>query len=146
MSTMASQITSVSIVYTTVCSGTDQRKHQSSASLAFVRGIHWWLVNSPHKGPVTWEMFPFGKCFPFPCVYIYVCVCVYIQLGIWRDIGWVLGSTHKWIIDMVIHRHPIVPWCHRVPDPICLTLFMSIVGARLVYMYGPTLVEILVEC
>ena len=37
----------------------DQRKHQSSASLAFVRGIHRWPVNSPHKGPVTQKMFPF---------------------------------------------------------------------------------------
>ena len=53
MSTMASQVTSLTIVYTTVYSGADQRKHQSSASLAFVRGIHWWLVNSPHKWPVT---------------------------------------------------------------------------------------------
>ena len=52
MSAMASQITGVSIVYSTVCSGADQRKHQSSASLAFLRGIHWWPVNSPHKGPV----------------------------------------------------------------------------------------------
>ena len=40
-------------------SGADQRKHQSSASLAFVRGIHRWPVNSPHKGPVTRKMFPF---------------------------------------------------------------------------------------
>ena len=39
--------------------GADQRKHQSSASLAFVRGIHWWPVNSPHKGLVTRNMFPF---------------------------------------------------------------------------------------
>ena len=53
MSAMASQITGVSIVYFTVCSGADQRKHQSSASLAFVRGIHRWPVNSPHKEPVT---------------------------------------------------------------------------------------------
>ena len=37
MSAKTSQITSVTIVYSTVCSGTDQRKHQSSASLAFVR-------------------------------------------------------------------------------------------------------------
>ena len=110
MSVMASQITSLSIVYATVCSDTDQRKHQSSvslafvrgihkmadislqrrhdechgisnnqplncllncfsgadqrkhqisASLAFVRGIHQWLVNSPHKRPVTRKMFPF---------------------------------------------------------------------------------------
>ena len=59
MGTMASQITSLTIVYSTVYSGSDQRKHQSSASLAFMRGIHWWPVNSPHKGPVTRKMFPF---------------------------------------------------------------------------------------
>ena len=57
MSTMASQITSVSIIYSTVCSGPDQRKHQSSASLALVRGIHRRPVNSPHTGPVTPKMF-----------------------------------------------------------------------------------------
>ena len=59
MSAMASQITSLTIVYSTVHSGADQRKHQSSASLAFVRGIHRWPVNSPHKRPVTRKMFPF---------------------------------------------------------------------------------------
>ena len=55
----ASQNTRVAIAYSTVYSGADQRKHQSSASLAFVRGIHRWPVNSPHKGPVTRKMFPF---------------------------------------------------------------------------------------
>ena len=59
MSVMASQITGISIVYSAVCSGIDQRKLQSSASLAFVRGIHWWPVNSPHKVPVMREMIPF---------------------------------------------------------------------------------------
>ena len=59
MDVMASQITSLTIVYSTVNSVTDQRKHQSSTSLAFVRGIHRWPVNSPHKGPVTRKMFPF---------------------------------------------------------------------------------------
>ena len=56
---IASQITGVSIVYSTVCSSADQRKHQNSASLAFVRGIHRWPVNSSHKGPVKLKMFPF---------------------------------------------------------------------------------------
>ena len=56
---MASQITSVSIVYSIICPGEDQRKHQSYASLAFVRGIHRWPVNSLHKGPVTRKRFPF---------------------------------------------------------------------------------------
>ena len=58
MSAMASQITSLTIVYSTFYSGADQRKHQSSASLAFVWGIHRWPVNSPHKWPVTQKMFP----------------------------------------------------------------------------------------
>ena len=56
---IASEITSLTVLYSTVHSGTDQRKHQSSASLAFVRGIHWWPVNSPHKWPVTLKMFSF---------------------------------------------------------------------------------------
>ena len=60
MGVMASQITSLPIiVYSTVYSGADQRKRQSSASLAFVWGIHRWPVNSPPKGPVTRKMFPF---------------------------------------------------------------------------------------
>ena len=49
MNAMASQITGVFIVYSTVCSGAVQRKYQSSESLTFVRGIHWWPVNSPAK-------------------------------------------------------------------------------------------------
>ena len=59
MSAVESQITSILIVCSTICSGADQRKHQSSAALAFGRGIHRWPVNSPHKGPVTRKMFPF---------------------------------------------------------------------------------------
>ena len=63
MSTMASQNTILTIVYSTVYSGTDQRKHESSSSLAFVRGIHRCPVNSPHKWPVTRKMFPFDDVF-----------------------------------------------------------------------------------
>ena len=59
MGAMAYQITSLTIVYSTVYSDADQRKHQSSASLAFVRGIRRRPVNSPHKWPVTRKMFPF---------------------------------------------------------------------------------------
>ena len=54
MGPMASPITSLALVYSTVYSGTGQ----SSASLAFVRGIHRWPVNSQHRGPVTRKMFP----------------------------------------------------------------------------------------
>ena len=59
MGAIASQITSLTIVYSTVYSDADKKKHQSSASLAFVRGIHRGPVNSPHKWPVTRKMFPF---------------------------------------------------------------------------------------
>ena len=57
MSTMVSQITSLTIVYLTVYSAAYEK---SSAALAFVRGIHRWPVNSPHKGPVTRKMVPFN--------------------------------------------------------------------------------------
>ena len=60
MGAMASEIiTGGSTACSTVCSGADQRKRQSSASLAFVKGIHRWPVNNPHKGPITRKMFPF---------------------------------------------------------------------------------------
>ena len=59
MGEIASQITSLTIFYSTVYSSADQRKHQSSASLAFMRGIHRGPVNSLHRWPVTRKMFPF---------------------------------------------------------------------------------------
>ena len=72
MSAIVSQITGVSIVYWTVCSRADQRKHQSSASLDFVRGIHQWPVNSRHKGPVTQKMLPFDDVIMMcPCVHFH---------------------------------------------------------------------------
>ena len=74
MSSMASEITGVSIVYTVVCSDAIQRIHQSSASLAFVREIHQWPVYSPHKRPITWKMVPFDDVFmscPAKCLKIF---------------------------------------------------------------------------
>ena len=71
MGTMASQITSLTLFTQPSMqaqikeTGANQRKHQSSASLAFVRGIHWWPVNSPHKGPVTRKMFSFDAVIMF---------------------------------------------------------------------------------
>ena len=79
MGAMASQITSLIIVYSTVYSGTDQRNHQSPASLAFVSGIHRWPVNSPHKWPVKRKMFPFDdvimlshKMLPAPFLLVFL--------------------------------------------------------------------------
>ena len=59
MTILASLITSLTVVYAIVYSDVNQRKHQSSASLAFVREIHRGPVNFPHKWPVTRKMFPF---------------------------------------------------------------------------------------
>ena len=53
MSAMASQITSISIVYSIIGPGADQRKHQRFASLAFAWGIHRWPLNSPQKRPAA---------------------------------------------------------------------------------------------
>ena len=83
MGAMATQIISIKIVFSTVYSGADQSKYQSSASLAFVRGINRWPVYSPHKGPVTRKMFVFddvimwnyfgttngGQCRALVCVF-----------------------------------------------------------------------------
>ena len=69
MSTMASQITSLMIVYSSIYWGADQRKHQSSASLAFVRGFHRGPVISPHKWPVTRKMFPLDDVIMYACIF-----------------------------------------------------------------------------
>ena len=71
ISMMTSWITSLTIVYSTIYSSPNQRKHQSSASVAFVREIHWWPVNSPHKGPVMWKMFPFDYVIMFRDIHFY---------------------------------------------------------------------------
>ena len=65
MTMLASQITSLTVVYSIVYSDVNQRKHQSSASLAFVREIHRGPVNFPHKWPVTRKMFPFDDVIMF---------------------------------------------------------------------------------
>ena len=83
MGAMASQITSLAIVYSSVYS--DQRKHQSSASLAFARGIHRWPMSSPHKGPVTRKMFPFDDVIMY-----YVSICSRIHPAA-RTRGWPMG-------------------------------------------------------
>ena len=74
MGAKASQSNSLTIVYSTVYSGTDQRIHQNSALLAFVRGIHRWPVNSPRKGPVTRKMIPFDDVIMFGDYVVLNCI------------------------------------------------------------------------
>ena len=108
MTTMASKITSLTIVYSIIYSDADQRKHQSSASPAFLWGIHRSPVNSLHKVPVTRKMFPFDDVNMFSHAarsylsrhrnsfedrvligFIYLCVCVVAGGWWWRVGGWV---------------------------------------------------------
>ena len=88
MNVMASQITSLTIVYSIVYSGADQRRHQSFASLAFLRGIHRWPVNSPHKRPVTRKMFPFDDVIMIAeCQTIPIAFQVLVTMGLWGAAG-----------------------------------------------------------
>ena len=88
MCAVVSQITSLTSVHSTVCSGSDQRKHHGSASLAFARGIYRWLVDSPHKGPVT------RKKVPFDDVITTSDLCLFM-LWIWHG-EFVSLSFHTW--------------------------------------------------
>ena len=94
MGMVASQIASINIVYSTVYSGADQRKHQSSATLAFAQGIHRSPVNSPHKWPVTRKMFPFDDVimgqFRLPL----------LSTGI-------SSARKRWILNMLINSSPL---------------------------------------
>ena len=84
MTTMGSQITSRTVVYSNVYSDADQRKHQNSASLAFV-----WdspgPVNSPYKGPITRKMFPFDDV-----------IMIWIKLGVHLDDFYLCKLISRW--------------------------------------------------
>ena len=98
---MASQITSLPIVYSAVYSGADQRKHQRSVLLAFVRGIHWWPVNSPHKGPVTWKMFPFDHVIMKALLWVnYEHWMNYWSAGRWNILSSEMADIwYKWVSE-----------------------------------------------
>ena len=99
MGMMASQITSLRIVYSSVYSGADQRKHQSSASLAFVRGIHLWPVNSPHKGSVTRKIIPFDD--------VIMCVDASFVVSSWTDVMDLIkySTTICKLVDLIPALH-----------------------------------------
>ena len=108
MNALASQITSLTIVCSTVYSGADQRKHQSSASLAFGRWIHQWPVKSPHRWPVTRKMLPFDD--------------------ISWDNSWLLHVT-LWHGNAVRITGPLWGWstCNRWSSTrICSSLYVSL--------------------
>ena len=100
MGAMASQITSLMIVYSTVYSDADQRKHQSSASLAFVRGIHRGPVNSPHKWPATRKMSPFDDVIArahvsWDILYMYIPSLPFTLKVVCRQLGYPYGQGFR---------------------------------------------------
>ena len=99
------QITSLTIVYSSVHSGSDQRKHRSSASLAFVQGIDQWPVNSPHKWPATWKMFPFDDVI----MKNYTSLPTYVQnIFVWQQSSLVKSSRQtSWQTHTHIHKHTL---------------------------------------
>ena len=97
-------------------SGADQRKHQSSEALAFVRGIHRWPVNSPHKRPVMRKMFPFDDaimihavrvlCFFFVVTDSYrQCLILFCRHYDYLTIVWGLWS-HPDLCEWRYHTNP----------------------------------------
>ena len=96
MGAMTSKITSLTIVCSPVYAGADQRKHQSSASLAFVRGIHRWQVNSPHKWPVTRKMFRSDDVIMMKQGLRFGVIRIYY--GLLEPLYWHLGSGHGQLI------------------------------------------------
>ena len=119
MSAMTSQITNLTIVYSSVYSGAHQRQHQSYASLAFVWGIHRWPVNSPHKGPVTRKMFPFNDV-----IMIWKCRIHFVQVAVCSSPGWwfsmqvtsSLGQGARQRIGSIRHQLPLLlTWIDLMP-------------------------------
>ena len=119
MNTVSSQITSLTIVYPNFYSGADQRKHQNSASLAFVRGNYQEPVNSPHKVPVTWKMFPLDDVIMQCFFFLFVCAMTYKPSRAWQN--WyklcyfqlcIVSSRHYNInpkITLYIDQYPRMP-------------------------------------
>ena len=110
MGAIASQITSLTIIHSIVYSDADQRKHQSSTSLAFVRRIHRGPVKSPHKWPVTRKMFPFDD------VIMLVGSCSRWLRFVWFS---TLLSDVMSIINIIFHDD-VIKWKHfRVTGRLC---------------------------
>ena len=105
MGTIASQITSLTSVYSNVYSGADQSKHQSSASLAFVWGIHRGPVNSPYKWPVTRKMFPLDDVIMiFWKLFIIYLPNVFVLIGLCK-MQWQYGLAFQVNSDNAIEEY-----------------------------------------
>ena len=123
MGSLASLITSLTSVYSTFHSGADQRKHQSSASLAFVRGTHRRPVNSTHKWPVTRKMFPLDD----------VIMCIWKRRQ--ENVGYP-GPVLKclWmalsLLSLLLSDSRVYPMVHFILDPTYISGHVRTVSAN----------------
>ena len=115
MSVMASHITGVSIVYSAVCSGADQRKHQSSTSLAFVWGFHQWPVDSPHKGASNTENVSIWWCHHAVWTkWLLVCRCSWLKISVFdSEVHSVWPSTYDLVGNKLTHSGLVTPYGDR---------------------------------
>ena len=119
MTMLASQITSLTVVYSIVYSGVNQRKHQTSASLAFVWEIHRGPVNFPHKWPVTRKMFPFDD--------VIMILNRYEHVESYSDLE---------TIDHILHQLPSCCICRRKLKVIYIYIYLYITHThRYIYIY-----------
>ena len=133
MYTISSQITSLAIVYSTFYSDADQRKHQSSTSLAFVRGIGRWQVNSPHKGPVTRKLLPFDDVIMITMINnsddtsgvltLFTLACVVASRGVIHASSIVeTGVGGTWIWQCLLTKKTSVS-CKKIHTSTCCWIF-----------------------
>ena len=128
-----------------VCSDADERKHHSSASLAFVRGIHRWPVNSPHKWPVMRKMFPFDDVIMvnvcFALLMIVAIQVTFFRMSPWRQ----LSSRRMWSsvtrCDHFVHVKKTLVFAKFV---LWVNLFWN--EYRIVRQYGCKQNHVLTEC
>ena len=117
MGSAASRIISLTSVYSIAYSDADQRKHQRSASLAFVRGSHRGPVNSPHKWPVTRKMVPFDDVIMLSGARFWIVICLQhlsVCLKIIENAS-VVKQTHY--PDSKVHGANMGPiWGRQDPD------------------------------
>ena len=125
ITTIASQIPSLTIVYSIVYSDADQRKHQSSAWLAFVLGIHRWPVNSPQKRPVTRKMFPFDDAIMWSenctcyakLLYSFINYKIQFYMGLLNiKSGWYGGNKIRIMLHHFLHQRWHLLPCTIVVD------------------------------
>ena len=126
MSAMASQISGVSIVCWNVCSGADQRKHQSSVSLTFVRKINRWPVDSPQKGSVKRKMFAFDSNYDWYSISVTSIVnAISCYIGLRYNGTWPYHHINVWTFN-----HCIALTHETIVYAVCAVIFCVCFNVR----------------